>query len=144
MRFFCDQNWRKIDAINHTNHILLPLIIPMYQSQHLFYGDLIFIMEDKAPAHTAGHTQAGHAAYGIVSLAWPVSSSDLNPIEEGWRRMKKKLYRMEERPTTVPTMHGAVEEAWRSITNKEIGKIVDTMPARIRAVIAAGGGHTHY
>lgn len=47
-------------------------------------------------------------------------------------------------PTTVATMWAAVEEAWRNITNEEIQEIVDTMPARVQAVIAARGGHTRY
>lgn len=58
--------------------------------------------------------------------------------------MKDFLYRMDERPTTVPTMHAAVEDAWRSIINEEIREIVDTMPAQIQAVIVARGGHTQY
>lgn len=144
MLSFWDKSWGKITAITYTNHILIPLLVPIYHSQHLFYGDTAFVMEDKAPVHTARYTQAARIEHGIPSLPWPASSSDLNPIEEVWRRMKDFLYHLDERPTTVPTMRAAVEDAWRSITNEEIREIVDTMPARVQAVIAARGGHTRY
>lgn len=146
MLMFWDKQWGKVNTINSTNHILIPFIVPIYQSRHLFYGNPMSIMEDKAPTHTARHTQKACIEYGIASasLPWPASSPDLNPIEEVWRRMKEFLSKMEERPTTVVTMRAAVEEAWRNITNEEIQEIIDTMLARVQAVIAVRGGHSRY
>lgn len=79
---FWDKSWGKITSITYTNNILIPPIVPIYRSQHLFYGDPIFVMEDKVPVHTARHTQAARIQHGIPSLPWPASSPDLNPIEE--------------------------------------------------------------
>lgn len=41
-------------------------------------------------------------------------------------------------------MRAVVEDAWSSISSEEIGEIVDTMPARVQAVIAAQGSYARF
>lgn len=41
-------------------------------------------------------------------------------------------------------MRDAILEAWAKILAEEILKLVDSMPERIAAVIAANGGHTRW
>jgi hypothetical protein len=38
----------------------------------------------------------------------------------------------------------AAKEEWDQITEEEISRLVDSMPERIEAVIAASGGHTRW
>lgn len=85
-------------------------------------------MEDKAPVHTAHYTQAACDRHQLPSLAWPASSTNLNPIKGVWRRMKDFIYRMEQRPTTIPKVIAAVQEACHWILDIEVRQLVDTMP----------------
>lgn len=101
-------------------------------------------MDDKAPVHPACHTQAARIQQVISSHSRPESSSDLNRIQEVSCNMNHFLYRMDERPSRVPTIRAAVEDASKSIINEEIREIVDTKPARIQAILAARDGHTKY
>lgn len=47
-------------------------------------------------------------------------------------------------PTTLDELKVAVYEAWDDILVQDIDKYVNTMEARVQAVLVARGGHTHY
>ena len=48
-------------------------------------------MQDKAPCHFSASTQRYLADRGVVDLAWPGNSPDLNPIEKVWNIMKTSM-----------------------------------------------------
>lgn len=101
-------------------------------------------MEDNAPAHTTIIARKVKDTHLLPTLSWPSCSPDLNPIEEIWRCIKNEISALPERPSTIPTMEDAIWSEWANIDQASIQAIVDTMPARIEAVLSACGGHTHY
>ena len=48
-------------------------------------------MHDKAPCHFSASTKRYLAVSGVVVLAWPRNSPDLNPTEKVWDIMKKSM-----------------------------------------------------
>lgn len=79
---------------------------------------------------------------GIPLLDFPAYSPDLNPIENLWNDMAR---RVEQRPApTMEILQDIVAEEWKATSIEFIQKLVASMPARCRAVIAANGGYTHY
>ncbi len=46
--------------------------------------------------------------------------------------------------TTVAQLQEAVQKEWEEIDWYVILKLIETMPARIQAVLAANGGHTKW
>ena len=48
-------------------------------------------MEDNAQPHTAANTQKYLEDSRIQTIDWPPQSPDLNPIENIWLRMKRKI-----------------------------------------------------
>ena len=56
------------------------------------YGDADFIFQqDLAPAHSAKAISTWFKDHGIPVLNWPANSPDLNPIENLWGIVKRKM-----------------------------------------------------
>ena len=53
-------------------------------------NDFIF-QQDNAPCHKAKHTMKFFSENQIKVLEWPAQSPDLNPIENIWGYIKRKL-----------------------------------------------------
>ncbi|KAF8254223.1 hypothetical protein K440DRAFT_608728 [Wilcoxina mikolae CBS 423.85] len=114
-----DKNlWGKtITGLAYITHIL-PLLttVAAEEAEKLYPGPYpLWIMEDNVRVLTVGicntFRQENWPQRNLQYMEWPVSSYDLNPIEEVWRRMKDYLARMPERPTTVEDMGIAVWNA---------------------------------
>jgi transposase len=100
-------------------------------------------LQDGAPCHTAKIVTAFLAKKKLKVLDWPGNSPDLNPIENAWSYMKDKL---EDKPTpNLAELVKQIKLLWcRDISTDYFQTLVRSMPARLEAVIAAGGGSTKY
>lgn len=101
-------------------------------------------MEDGAPAHRAKKTQDECNWYNMPSLKWPPAFTDLNPVENVWKILKDRLDERVPKPERAVAMKAAILEEWEGISAGVILKLVDSMPERLAAVIAANGGHTRW
>ncbi len=64
----------------------------MLPSADKLYGDADFIFQqDLAPAHTAKGTKSWFNDHGVTVLDWLANSPDLNPIENLWSIVKRKM-----------------------------------------------------
>ncbi|KAI2645857.1 Transposable element Tcb1 transposase [Labeo rohita] len=97
---------------------------------------------DLAPAHSAKTTGKWFTDHGITVLNWPANSPDLNPIENLWDIVKRKL--RDARPNTLDELKAAIEASWASITPQQCHRLIASMPRRIEAVISAKGFPTKY
>lgn len=117
---------------------------PYWYNQSQQEGIWLYVMEDGAAAHRAHATQAVRNEYAIENLIWVPSSPDLNPIEAIWGKIKARLNTRADRATTAEGVCRQIQEEWAQLTKEEILELIDSMPARIAAVISANGGHTRY
>ena len=80
-----------MDSIHYTEKTLPDYLIP---SSQLLYPDQepFIFMQDNASPHTARITKAWLQENRIRTLDWPPYSPDLNPIENVWGLLKKRLY----------------------------------------------------
>jgi hypothetical protein len=68
----------------------------------------------------------------------------LNPIENIWGIIKKRIRERPIQPTNTAEMRVAVQEEWARITPETMYKLLATMPDRMAKVIANNGGYTKY
>ncbi len=117
-------------------HFMLP-------SADKLYGDADFIFQqDLAPAHTAKGTKSWFNDHGVTVLDWPANSPDLNPIENLWGIVKRKM--RDTRPNNADDLKATVKETWASIPPQQCHKLITSMPLRVEAVIKAKGAPTKY
>uniref|UniRef100_A0A3P8UHJ6 Tc1-like transposase DDE domain-containing protein n=1 Tax=Cynoglossus semilaevis TaxID=244447 RepID=A0A3P8UHJ6_CYNSE len=129
----------KVTATVYQN-VLEDFMIPSAED---LYGDADFIFQqDLAPAHTARSTKTWFDAHAITVLDWPANSPDLNPIENLWGILKRKMRGT--RPNNKEELTASIKEMWASITPMQCHSLIASMPRRIKAVIKAKGFPTKY
>ena len=76
------------------------------------------------------------------------NSSNLNPIENSRRilksRLEKRWTREQRGPHSEDELWEAARAEWDLIPQADIDKLVDSVPQRLQAVVAAQGGHTKW
>lgn len=106
-------------------------------------GDVIF-QQDNDSKHTCKKAQTWLKDHDFNVLLWPAQSPDLNPIEELWTHVKRKLSAHEVAPKGILELWERVEEEWNKIDAEVCQNLIESMPRRIAAVLKAKGGHTKY
>ncbi len=87
------------------------------------YGDADFIFQqDLAPAHSAKATSTWFKDHGIPDLNWPANSPDLNPIENIWGIVKRKMRYA--RPNNAEELNSTIRATWALIKSNQITFIV--------------------
>ncbi|KAK3569628.1 hypothetical protein QTP86_002584 [Hemibagrus guttatus] len=82
----------------------------------------------------------GHELW--VMTERPANSPDLNPIENLWGIVKRKM--RNKRPKNADELKATVKETWASIPPQQCHKLITSIPRRIEAVIKAKGAPTKY
>lgn len=133
----------RINGIMKKEHYHRILQHEMIPSARGLYGRSPWIFQqDNDPKHTAHVNKQYLIRKHINILEWPSQSPDLNPIENLWseldRRLKKRTCNTEDQLFEV-LRHG-----WDQLAPEYLEKLVDSMPSRCRAVIKAKGNGTKY
>src|SRR5215469_13237188 len=106
------------------------------------HGCRIF-QQDLAPAHTARLVSSWLRDNNIQLLEWPGNSPDLNPIENLWIILKRRVARRA--PSNMKDLMYWLRCIWcQEITPELCKKLVHSMPRRIKTVISCKGASTKY
>ena len=92
------------------------------------------------PVHKAKSNQKWFVEIGVEELDWPAQSPDLNPIEHLWDELERRLRTRSNRPTFVPNLTRALVVEWKQVPAAMFQHLVESLPRRVEAVIAAKGG----
>jgi transposase len=99
--------------------------------------------QDNAPAHTAKTVKKWFKDNGVEVLDWPGNSPDLNPIENLWKILKRKL--AQKAPKNMTDVRYWITKVWCTEISPELCQsLVNSMPKRICDVIKNKGYSTKY
>ena len=77
-------------------------------------------------------------------MDWPGNSPDLNPIENVWAEMKRKL-KKDHMITSLPLLIRAIKMMWvRDLPPKYFKKLAESMPRRLQKCLANNGHASGY
>lgn len=99
---------------------------------------------DNAPCHKSKETTQFLRTSNFAVLTWPTYSPDLNPIENLWAILKRKIHQRSYE--SLEELKEVVHHLWcHDETIKSTAKALsDSMPKRIRNCIVARGGPIKY
>lgn len=112
-------------------------------SDHFGQREWIF-QQDNASIHSSKSTMAWLKRKKVNVMKWPALSPDLNPMENLWGILVRKVYVNGKQFYTINDLKTAIINAWNSIQQKELKTLVESMPNRIYNVILVGGAKTKY
>ena len=95
-------------------------------------------------AHVAHIARAVLQEENIQEIEWPAVSPDLNPIEPVFDRLDRSVRGRPVSPQTPQDVEQALIEEWNLIPQRDLRRLIRSMPRRCQTVINARGGHTLY
>lgn len=107
-------------------------------------GENYVFMQDNASVHKSKSTMEWLAKADIKVMEWPSRSPDLNPIENLWGILVRKVYKDGRQFSSISELKSAILDAWDDLGPETFQKLVQSMPNRVFEVIRANGGQTHY
>ncbi|KAJ6254054.1 transposable element-related [Anaeramoeba flamelloides] len=95
------------------------------------------LMQDGAPAHTSNSTKEYLSNKCLVLKNWPPNSPDLNPIENLWGIMGRRISK--ESPNSERKLELIVRKVWKNIEWEVIENLINSMEKRLRLVVELNG-----
>ena len=77
-------------------------------------------------------------------LPQPAQSPDLNPIENLWQDLKRRLRLNNYKSKNKIELFNMLKEEWFNTSPERINKLIDSVPRRVGAVLKNKGNPTRY
>lgn len=75
------------------------------------------------------------SARDIRTLSWPAKSPDLNPIENLWGLLSRRVYVEGKQYANVQELKDLIRRAWQGIGDKVYLKLISSMKNRLLEVL---------
>ena len=72
-------------------------------------------------------------------MDWPANSPDLNPIENFWAIIKRKIYANCQQYNSCDALWSEIKRACGSVTPDEVQKLIKSVDKRLVYVLQTGG-----
>ena len=105
-------------------------------------ADHWWLLQDNDPKHKSRLVQNWLFSKGVRCIDFPPYSPDMNPIENLWADLKKRVSARNAR--TINELIEHIEEEWEATDTDFLVSLVDSMPNRCQAVIDKQGHITEY
>lgn len=121
----------------HLKDYLLPFIKD-------FGGVSPVFQQDNCRCHVARSTMEWLKNKNIEVMDWPPYSPDLNPIENLWGVLVRKVYAGGKQFKSIDDLQSAVIGCWEDLDQNILQNLVNSMPNRIYETIYAHGSSINY
>lgn len=126
---------------NEYQQVLRASLLPYLRA----FRDLeLVFQQDGAGVHTSNAMADWFESNNIALIDWPSVSPDLNPMENVWAEMVRRLYINNKQYESVDELKRAILEVWDSFPGELLKKLVLSMGDRIFQVINRNGKCTDY
>ena len=132
------QTTNKMNAVEYKNileNVLLPYAEEDMPLRWVF-------QQDNDPKHTSKLVKKCIEDQKINLMTWPSQSPDLNPIENLWCDLKKKLSK--QTFSNKEQLWQCVQKTWYEIPKETCRALIESMPIRMTKVMQNKGGYTGY
>ena len=119
--------------------------MPWYRKQPLAFKRKTTFMQDGAPAHSAQLTKDFLEKMGFKGarlMKWPANSPDLNPIENLWAIVKRRVHANGRQFTSKDQLWTNIKEVCKQIQPQEILNLTLSVDKRLSPVVLKKGSHT--
>ncbi|GBM85415.1 Transposable element Tc3 transposase [Araneus ventricosus] len=107
-------------------------------------GDNWKYQQDNAPIHSSNSTKNWFQVNNVETLKWPAKSPDLNPIENLWGDLARRVYANGRHFTPSIELKSTIEDEWYKTDPELCQKLVSSMKTRIFEVIRRNGFYTGF
>ncbi len=107
-------------------------------------GIKLTFQHDNDPKHKSKVVKNYLENKKFTVLDWCSQSPDINPIENGWRKVKVNICHREEKAKNLEHLFEIAQEEWNNLPLSFFQGLIESMPRRVQAVLKARGGHTRY
>uniref|UniRef100_A0AAZ3SMF3 Transposase n=1 Tax=Oncorhynchus tshawytscha TaxID=74940 RepID=A0AAZ3SMF3_ONCTS len=126
-----------------TIHVWGCFSVKGVRSKEQFGDEQCFFQHDVAPCHKAKVITKLLGDQNIDVLGpWPGNSPDLNPIENLWSILKRRVDK--QKPTNSDKLQALIMQEWATISQDVAQKLIDSMPGQIAEVLEKKGQHCKY
>ena len=127
----------KMNSVNYCSFLL-----PWLSSQNDDIKYNLIVQQDNAPSHTSHFTKAWLSDQGIFGerlIDWPPQSPDLNPIENLWSIIKRKVYENGHLFNSKKDLWERIKEVSSQISPEEVHNLTSSVDRRLRELVKNKG-----
>jgi transposase len=110
----------------------------VYPTLLVMFGDVdeVLFQDDNAPPHRSKQTINIRESLGIHTIQWPSQSPDLNPIENLWSVLERRLRHRSDPPHTATELEHALQCEWTEMAKQPqmFRNYIESMPKRLQLV----------
>lgn len=133
----------KIDSKKYVR-MLSHTFVPLWSTIKCQEGRNPKFYQDNAPIHKSTHTLKYLKKKEISCLTAPPYSPDLNPMENVWALLVRKVYADGKVYQSTDELWASIQDAMSKIADQTLENLALSVNGRLQAVIQARGSWTKY